>query len=94
MRTGSTDKRRTQAEVTTAGIRVYHQPNFLVQRDTNRKFFCKDQAGRLIAEFVGMGNLTEYVSAQSGKSKNYIKQQVYKNLNKNVEFLGYRWSDK
>ena len=77
-----------------AGVRIYHQPSFLVQRSPTRRFFCRDSTGRIVAEFVGMNRLTEYVAEQTGKSKNYIKQKVYKTLNKNINFLGYHWTDK
>jgi|GEM_PF-1161632 hypothetical protein len=96
MKANSDSHRRssTVSSVSTSGVRIYHKPSFVVQRDANRRLFCKDSSGRLVAEFAGMTKLTEYVAAQTGKSKNYIKQQVYKSLNKNTEFLGYHWSDR
>jgi hypothetical protein len=76
------------------GVKIYREPSFVIHRNARRKFFCRDQEGKLVAEFVGMSNLTDYVCKKTGKSATYVKQRVYKRLNKKIEFLGYYWTDK
>ena len=76
------------------GVTIHCKPQFKVYRSPTRKFYCKDDKGRVIAEFVGMAKLTGYVCKETGKKPTYVKQRVYKALNKKVEFLGYYWSDK
>jgi len=76
------------------GVRVYAEPTFVTTRNTTRIFYCKDDKGHLIAEFLGMNKLTNYVCKKAKRSASYVKQRVYRYLNKKVKFLGYYWSDK
>lgn len=93
----NTDSTTTTAgtdKVLVDGIKIYSEPKFVTYRSVAKKFYCKDKNGKTIAEFEGMHNLTDYVSKKTGKSRNYIRQYVYKHLNKKVEYLGYYWTDK
>jgi len=76
------------------GVTIYEKPSFVVQRKMNREIVCKDKGGKVIAEFNSMPSLAAYVSQNSGKSLNYVRQGVYKVLNKKEAFLGYFWTDK
>lgn len=82
------------SKVQVDGVKIYSEPKFVTFRSASKKFYCKDADGKLVAEFEGMMNLMNYVAKKTGKSPKYIRQYVYKHLNKKAPCFGYYWTDK
>ena len=92
--TDSTTTLTGDAKVQVDGVKVYSEPKFVTYRSALKTFYCKDTNGKIIAEFQGMLSLMTYVSKKTGKSPKYIRQYVYKYLNKKEPYFGYYWTDK
>jgi hypothetical protein len=76
------------------GMYIVGKPDFTVDsRKRHRRISCKDAEGNLVALFDTVEVAANYVASKVGFSMEYVRNKIYKGINKKDVLFGYVWED-